>query len=132
MDSFWWTDRVVQKLRKSWKPEFTGDAVRLLAHDSSEVRWFAMQALQSNAAPSFAPILDKLLMDPDLRVRGLSIYLAVSRRKQAAFSAVREFLKSDCAPLRFDAIYALRMHGADPAEELLHEHAAKEKHPSLK
>lgn len=132
MDRYWGTDRGVQKLNKDWRPEFAEDAVRLLAHDSSEVRWNAMLLLQEKADDAFDPKIDELLADADPRVKGLAIYLAVSRRGDAAIPAARAHLESDCALLRFDAISALARHGGEVGTALLAEQATREEHPALK
>jgi hypothetical protein len=131
LDRFWGVERAVQKLRKDWQPAFVADAVRMLAHDSSGIRWEACRLLVDHSDDVDDDVLDALLTDPDLRVRGLAIYIAVKARGDEALPTASAFLASDVQLLRFDAISALSRHGGTRGKQLRDEHAKKETDPAL-
>lgn len=107
------------------------DLLRLLSADDVTVRWHAMTILRDQLGDRVEPVLDDLLAAPDLRARGLAAYLAVHRRGEAAFPALRELLASDAELLRYDALSALSMHGGDAARPLVAERSGVETHPRL-
>jgi hypothetical protein len=132
LDSFWGVERGVAKLDKEWKPEFVADAVRMLAHDTTQIRWSAAEVLMNHAADVGDDVLAARLQDPDLRVRGLAIYVAAAKRREKVVPTAREFLASDCQLLRFDAISALTRYGGSEGKQLLEEQAKVEKDPKVK
>ncbi|MFO0985241.1 MAG: HEAT repeat domain-containing protein [Planctomycetota bacterium] len=131
-DAYWGTERVLQTMRREWQPEYVADAVRLLAHDSSDIRRTAMQLLCEKTDASFEPTLEQLLQHQDLRVRGMALYVALARHGADAFPTAREFLASDCPLLRFDAISALLMDGRGAAIEMVRVHGQTETYEALK
>lgn len=107
------------------------DLLRLLSADDVTVRWNAMTVLRDQLGDRIEPVLDDLLAAPDLRARGLAAYLAVHRRAEASFPAIRELLASEAVLLRYDALSALSMHGGDAGRALIAERAPLEDHPRL-
>ena len=131
LDRYWGPDRAVQKLRKEWQPGFVDDAVRMLAHDSSSLRWSATELLVAHADDVPDATLDAILESDDPRVRGLALYVAVKKRGAESFPDVKKAFAKGTLLERFDAVSALMMHGGEPGKQLVHDHAKVEKHPKL-
>lgn len=132
LDSCWGTARALKNLGTEWQPELVPDVVRLLAHDSGDIRWAAMQLLRAKVDASFDPTLDQLLGDDDMRVRGMALHVAMARRGADAFPLAREFLASSCELLRYDAISALLNDGRGAAIEMVRIHGQTETCEALK
>src|SRR5690606_6675232 len=95
------------KLQEKWDQSDRDVFIGMMRHDDVTVRWAAMLILRENEDVTFLPVLGKLLVDDDLRVRGLAIYLAVSILKEKSFPDARKLLSSESQLLRFDAVSAL-------------------------
>jgi hypothetical protein len=81
---------------------------------------------------SFDPTLKELLVDKDIRKRGLAAYIAVHLWKEKSFDAMRAMLKEEAQLLRFDAVSALAMEGGSEGLKIIKEHAARESNHALK
>jgi tetratricopeptide (TPR) repeat protein len=115
------------KLQEKWDRSDRDIFVQMLRHEDVLVRWSSMLILREKEDFTFLPVLAKLLVDDDLRVRGLAIYLAVSMLKEKSFPDVRRLLSADAQLLRFDAVSALLMYGGEEGEKIVKEHAVKER-----
>ena len=132
LDRYWGPDRALQKLRKEWKPEYVDDAIAMLAHDTSTLRWNATELLVAHAADVPDAKLDALLKNDDARLRGLALYVALKKRGEKAFPDAKRALAQGCQLERFDAISALVMHGGEKGKQLARDHAKDEKHPKIR
>lgn len=119
------------KIQEKWDVLDRDIFVQMLRHEDVLVRWSSMLILREKEDLTFTPVLEKLLADDDLRVRGLAIYLAVSMLKEKSFPDARKLLSSDSQLLRFDAVSALLMYGGEEGKKVVREHAAKERNSYL-
>jgi hypothetical protein len=85
-----------------------------------------------NVNRSFDATLQELLIDTDLRKRGLAAYIAVHLWKQYSFDHLRLLLREEAQLLRFDAISALIEGGGEAGLQIIIEHRLRETDPSIK
>lgn len=122
----------LQKLSEKWDSKNTELFVQMMRHDETMVRWFAMQSIITNEGAAFDKRLKDLLKDSDIRVRGLSAYIAVHLWKERSFPEMKRFLLDDAELLRFDAVSALLINGGAEGRKIVLEHEKKEPNASLR
>lgn len=121
-----------EKLSDPLEQKYVNPLLSLMAHDNPNIRWAATEALRKHVDRTFDPQLKELLIDPDLRKRGLSFYIAVHLWGSEGVAQVKEFLNESAQLLRYDALFALMLYGGKAGREVLMEHRTKETHPFLK
>lgn len=122
----------VEEMIKKWEPSYLERAVELMAHDDGGVRWAAMHAVLAKTDHTFDARLRELLADPDLRRRGLALYVAAGSWKRESHELLSKALGEEAQLLRFDAVSALLMSGDEEARRIALDHARREPHPRLK
>lgn len=119
------------KIAKVWDSTSADLFIRMMRHDDVLVRWAAMQKLRVKADAGLDARLKNLLQDPDLRVRGLAAYIAVSSWKRKSFPQMRRFLADESQLIRFDAVSALILYGGPEGRQVVQEHKAREPNATL-
>jgi len=122
----------VDRAKQDWKPTYVEPVVELMTHDDPGLRWSATVALMENVDETFDERLAQLLVDSDLRRRGLAAYLAVHRWGQDAFPTLENFLQSEAQLLRYDAISAILQDGGEAGKTLLRNHEEHETNSLLR
>jgi hypothetical protein len=98
--------------------------------DDVTLRWNAMKLIADHGGPSIDARLQQLEGDPDLRARGMALYVVAKTRGEKALPTLRESLKSDSGLIRFDAVSALLMYGGTTGRDVVQEYALSGKEPS--
>lgn len=122
----------LEEMMKKWEPAYLERAVELMAHDDGGVRWAAMHAVLAKTDRTFDARLRELLADPDLRRRGLALYVAAGSWKRDSHDTLRRALGEEAQLLRFDAVSALFMSGDEEARRIALDHRQREPHPRLR
>lgn len=121
------------KLTEQWDESKSRIFLKMLRHDDVLVRWNSMLTLISKEGIKLdTKIIDDLLKDEDLRVRGLAAYIAVRIRSDRSFVDIKALLREPAQVVRFDAISALLMFGGTTGKQLVKEHRNRESVKSLR
>lgn len=122
----------IEEMAKNWKPEYLDVVLEVMRNDDSMNRWGAFVTLQKFAGSSLDRIIDNLVIDSDLRKRGLSAYAIVERKGEDKFQILKKMLSDPAELVRFDAMSALALRGGSEGKSILTEHRRIEKQPRLK
>jgi tetratricopeptide (TPR) repeat protein len=122
----------LSKIAKTWDSTSPDLFIRMMRHDDVLVRWAAMQTIRAKVDASFDTRLRVLLQDPDLRVRGLAAYIAVSSWKEKSFPEIRRLLVDHSQLIRFDALSALLLYGGAQGKKIAQEHKVREPNETLR
>ena len=122
----------LEKLEEDWNEQATEDLFGLLGHDDVYVRWKSMETLRDRAPAVVLARLDNLLLEEDLRVRGLAAYLAMRLGSAGHKEVVKSMLRSDAQLVRYDAISALLMEGGAEGHALIRALREREGNPWLR
>jgi hypothetical protein len=102
----------------AWRNEYADTVIALLAHDDPNVRALAAKALGGHLQPD-DPRVDRLLEDPDLRVRGPAAYVAGALRGEKIVPLMTSWLEHPADLIRYDAISVLAINGGTVGRAVL-------------
>lgn len=122
----------IELMATNWKPEYLAVMLECLSDDDSYDRWLAFVVVQKYAGPSLGQVVSGMMIDKDLRKRGLAGYAVVERPGQERFALLKQMLKDPAELLRFDAISALALKGGATGRQILKDHQRVEKQLRLK
>ena len=121
----------LEGLSKEWKREALDGVVRLLRDDDTSLRWNAMRLVSEQGGNAIEARLPALLEDPDLRARGMALYILARVSGKKALPLLRATLTDRVELMRYDALSALLMHGGEEGKAIVQEYALSGKEPCL-
>lgn len=107
----------MDRVDTEWKDELIEPLIALLGHDDPTLRAVAMMVLSKHMRDDAR--LAALLVHDDLRVRGMSAYIAAALRGEAIVPLMISWLEHPSQLIRYDAISVLAMHGGKPGRAAL-------------
>lgn len=120
------------EMAESWKPEYLQAVIDCLGGDDSVNRWQAFRITRNFAGARFEEIVSGLLADPDLRKRGLALYVVIDLWKEKGYKVIAKMLTDRAEIIRFDAVSALVFAGGTKAIRMLRAQERKETNWRLK
>jgi len=122
----------LEEMSRNWKTEYMRDMLHAMSNDDSSVRWNAFMILLKNSGPAFDQIVSDLMLEKDLRKRGLAAYAIVERKGKAKYDVLEKMLADPAELIRFDAMSALALRGGAKGKQILAKHRRVEQQPRLR
>jgi tetratricopeptide (TPR) repeat protein len=122
----------VGEMNKTCNADHVPALLDAMSNDDSLIRWGAFVTLKKCAGDSFRRIVSDMLVDPDLRKRGLAAYAIVEGDDDGRFRVLQKMLEDPAELIRFDVLSALILSGGARGRQMLKEHQSVEKQATLK
>jgi len=121
---------MLKSIEQKWTAGSERALLEIMGSDDESNRATAMTLLAEHPSAAADQQVSRLLVDPDLRKRGMGGYLAVKWRKEKAFPLMQKWLLEPAELVRFDAVSALLENGGAPGRKLVADYANSGNEPN--
>jgi tetratricopeptide (TPR) repeat protein len=113
--------------KRNWNDAFRPEIVRLLAHDDPNLRAMAMETLRVNPGSDPQGEAETLMVNGDLRVRGMALYLVAFRNPTGSVERLTALLTDASDLIRYDAASSLLMYCGEAGKAAIAANLGQEK-----